>query len=128
LPKRTDNKGPTHGRLLGKDGVPILDEVIRSHEDPSVLDGLALTAVQRLSDSLRSHVEAHVAAAMRRGEVPHDAVVVLNNRTCRGPLSCDTFLPSIMPPRARLTVFVTDGERVWWGKTYHGTGERIVGR
>ncbi|MBT8225511.1 MAG: hypothetical protein KJO75_08440 [Dactylosporangium sp.] len=125
LPVRPEGRGPTHGRLLDHDHQPIGATPIRSHQDRSLMADLDLDDTQRRSASLQSHVEAHVAAAMRRRDVPHDLTLVINNQVCRGPLSCHSFLESILPSASRLTIYTTDehGTRFW--KTYHGTGERI---
>ena len=69
------------------------------------------------------HVESHAAARMRHGEVPGDAVLVINNRPCPGVRGCDRLLPALLPEGARLTVYVTDGKRAWFHRTYDGTGE-----
>jgi hypothetical protein len=83
-------------------------------------------------DAITRHVESHVAARMRRQGL-REGTVVLNNPTCGTrefdrdwPMTCDRYLPSILPLQARLTVWATDdGGNTWWTKTYIGTGERI---
>jgi hypothetical protein len=83
-------------------------------------------------DSLSRHVESHAAAGMRRERL-QTGELVSNNIVCgnRGydndwPMTCETYLPSILPVGATLTVWATpDGGTTWWTKTYTGTGEGI---
>lgn len=126
LPLREGDRGPTHGWLLSSDLQPVRDVPLRSGEDLSLTADLDLPARERLSRALTSHVEAKVAAQMRRGEIAPVATLVLNNAVCHGPASCERFLPSILPPGARLTIFVSDSTGpVRLADTYVGTGERI---
>lgn len=62
---------------------------------------------------------------MRRGEAPHDAVLIINNDVCRGPLSCDRLLSGILPRGARLAIYESTQDGVRLFKVYEGTGERI---
>ena len=127
LPKRIDDKGPTHGYLFDSNGKLQRTESIRSSADPSLISDLDLDADERRSWSLLSHVEAHVAAAMRRGKAPDHAVLVINNRTCPGQLSCSRYLESILKPGQRLTVWeqYADGTLRPEPRVFNGTGERI---
>lgn len=126
LPERSGGRGPTHGWLLDGDLRPIADQPIRSREDPSLTTDLDLRPRERLSRSLTSHVEAHVAALMRRGRIGPEVVLVLNNRVCAGEASCERFLASILPVGTRLAIFVRDGDKpTRLAGIYEGTGERI---
>ncbi|MEN3612418.1 DddA-like double-stranded DNA deaminase toxin [Plantactinospora sp. ZYX-F-223] len=73
------------------------------------------------------HVEGHVAAIMRRGTGPKDAVLVVSQPPCPGPYGCATILPALLPAGSRLAVYVvgTDGRTRYW-KTYTGTGEATI--
>lgn len=62
LPQREGGRGPTQGRLLGADLQPIKAAAVRSGEDLSLTADLDLPPRERLSRSLTSHVEAHIAA------------------------------------------------------------------
>lgn len=62
---------------------------------------------------------------MRRGDLPADTVLVLNNVPCLGPMSCDKYLPQILPHGSRLAVYVVDGPETYYYKTFHGTGSKI---
>jgi hypothetical protein len=78
------------------------------------------------------HVESKAAARIRRDRIA-DADVVLDNTVCGTnqhdqdhAWACEKILPSILPPGARLTVWVTrDSGQTWWRGSYLGTGERI---
>ncbi|MEO3926066.1 DddA-like double-stranded DNA deaminase toxin [Micromonosporaceae bacterium B7E4] len=79
--------------------------------------------------TVMDHVEAHAAAVMRRPSSPKEASLVINQAPCDDPvkpLVCEKVLPKILPPGARLTVFLTDGRRIWQHKVYTGTGEGIA--
>ena len=62
---------------------------------------------------------------MRAGALPTDIALVINNAPCRGRLSCDQLLPSLMPDGATLTVYVADTAGTRLFKTYRGTGTRL---
>jgi hypothetical protein len=40
-------------------------------------------------------------------------------------MSCDEFLPSILPEGSRLSVYVSDGQQTRLYRVYRGTGSRI---
>ena len=123
LPQRPANKGPTLGRLFGRDGHELIDAPIWSGENPRTVADLHPTLRNWVSPL--GHVESHAAAMIRRGEVPKDAVLVINNRPCAGIRGCDRLLSAMLPKGSRLTVYVTDGQRTWLHRAYDGTGEGI---
>jgi len=116
----------THGRVFDANGLPVQQDPVVSGNDVSLLDDLRLTARERASVSLLSHVEAKVAAGVRRGALPPDTVLVLNHVPCPGRMGCRTYLPSILPAGARLAVYVSDGQRTRLFQVFHGTGSRIT--
>jgi Double-stranded DNA deaminase toxin A len=73
-----------------------------------------------------------LSGRMRRDGIM-EGELVSNNIVCgnRGydndrPMTCETYLSSILKRDSRLTVWATqDGGRTWWTKTYIGTGEGI---
>lgn len=87
---------------------------------------LALNRSEQRAQSLLADVEPKVAARMRRGDLPREAVLVLNNRPCRGELGCETYLPWILPPGSRLAVYVSDGQQTRLYRIYKGTGSKIA--
>lgn len=131
LPKRRDNQGPTHGQVFTTDGALLHEgRRIRSQERPALIQDLKLTTTQeRNARSLLSHVEAHVAADMRRLDsgLPRDVVLLINNVVCPGRLSCRALLPSVLPPGHRLIVYErgSDGRVRPQPRIFIGTGERI---
>jgi hypothetical protein len=138
LPVRPNNKGPTHGEAFTTDGQTVRlrprgadkkggSQLIPSGEDLSLTNNLNLTRRERLAESMLSHVEVHVAAAMRLGDLPKDTVLVINNWVCGGELSCKELLPSILMPGHRLTIYETgpDGGLRRKPVVMVGTGERI---
>jgi hypothetical protein len=125
LPERPERRGPTRGWLLDADLRLVDNEPIRSGSDNELLTDLDLDGQERRSRSLLGHVEAFVAARMRRGEAPREAMLVINNDVCLGPLSCDRLLPGILPPGARLAIYESTAEGIRLFKVYEGTGERI---
>jgi len=75
------------------------------------------------------HVEAQAAAVLRRPGAAGEASLVINNPPCDRagrPLVCEKLLPHILPPGARLTVYLSDGTHTRLHKTYVGTGEEIA--
>lgn len=124
LPVRETRDAPTTGEFNG--------ERIVSGKDMTSVADLTPYRGGGWPDAMTRHVEAHVAARMRRQGL-RQGTVVLNNPTCgtRGydqdwPLTCDRLLPSILAPGAEMTVWsTTDGGTTWQTKTYTGTGERI---
>jgi len=109
--------------LFDRDGQELTDTPIRSSEKPESVADLHPTLHNWASPL--GHVESHVAAMIRRGAAPKDAALVINNRPCPGVRGCDRLLPAMLPKGARLTVYVTDGQRTWLHRTYDGTGEGI---
>lgn len=124
LPIRTNDVGPTSGVFNGQS--------VRSGLDRSSVADLRPVTSHGWPDTLTRHMESHVAARMRREGIA-EGEVVSNNIVCgnRGydnnwPMTCENYLPSILPRDARLTVWATpDGGATWWTKTYIGTGEGI---
>jgi hypothetical protein len=118
---------PTDGDLFDpRERVPV-GRRFRSRTDSFLVADLELGPRERKSASLLSHVEAQVAAAMRRGEAAADSVLVINNVICKGQLSCRRFLPGILESGQRLTVWETepDGTLRPEPQVFVGTGERI---
>jgi len=116
---------PTAGRFNGE---PIesggLDRGIANDLDHDPLRGPPVTFYQ--------HAESKAAARMRQANL-REAELAIDNTVCGTnehdrtyAWTCDKILPSILPPGAQLTVWVTrDGGQTWWRSTYVGTGERI---
>jgi hypothetical protein len=127
LPVRPNNEGPTQGEVFNTSGKNLQAERIHSGDKPSLLHDLTLNREQRLSRSMRGHVEAQVAADMRHGDLPDQVVLVINNVMCGGPLSCRELVESILEPGQRLIVYErgTGGELVPDPVVLVGTGERI---
>jgi hypothetical protein len=127
LPTRPGGQGPTHGEVFSHNGQALRSNPIRSHDDRSLIADLDLDERQRAARSMLSHVEAHVAAAMRRGDLPANTVLVTNNRVCRGQLSCSRLLRGILKQGHQLTVYETDtdGTPLPRPRIFPGTGERI---
>jgi hypothetical protein len=100
--------------------------MIRSREDSSLADDLVPRA--RTWMSAISHVEAHVAAMMRRGQAPDHVTVVVNNDVCTGARSCDSLLPGMLRPGQRMRVYVADPQSpdgVRFYRDYEGNGKGI---
>lgn len=78
--------------------------------------------------SVMDHVEAQVAAIMRRPGAPKEVLLVINNEPCDRPgrpLTCEKILRGILPADARLKVYLSDGHRTHLYGVYIGTGEKI---
>lgn len=132
LPNRPNGSGPTHGQIFSTDGNRLsTGQSIQSGENRALVEDLSLIGAERRADSLLSHVEAQVAATMRRagGDLPRDVVLVINNAVCAGPLSCRRLLPGILPSGCRLIVYERgpDGQISRQPRIFTGTGERIKG-
>jgi hypothetical protein len=66
---------------------------------------------------------------MRRGDLPRDTTLVLNNPPCPAPNGCEIWLPRILPRGSRLRVYVADATGATSPyKIYEGTGERSKNR
>jgi hypothetical protein len=136
LPPRPGKFGPTHGQVFDETGSPI-GTPVRSHREPGLHHDLDLPARARRGEPMNSHIEAKVAAGMRRGDLPQHVSVVINNRNgpCGwrerrdgrplGGVSCDDLISDIIPPGSTMTVRWRDADG--WGRRqdYHGTGRRI---
>lgn len=139
LPIRADNEGPTHGYLFDAHDRQIGSSTIRSSRDDTLIEDLDLPRRAALSVSMTSHVEAKVAAMIRRGQAPRSCVLVINNE--RGPCgwlmrqrgqrrfgtTCDELLADALPVGAVLTVVWRDARGVERSEVYRGTGRRIKG-
>jgi hypothetical protein len=94
----------THGRWIGPDGT---DRPIVSGRDADSAAAWELLKERGLSARTEpvavSHAEQKLAARMVRDKIAH-ATLVINNRPCRGPSSCDTLLPVMLPAGYSLTV------------------------
>jgi hypothetical protein len=105
LPVREGRIDPTTGVFNG--------ERISSNEDQATVADLQPLPGGGWPRAIISHVESHAAARMRRQGL-REGTVVLNNLTCgnRGfdedwPMTCERYLPSLLPAGARLTVWAT---------------------
>jgi hypothetical protein len=137
LPRRAGDDSPTSGHVFGEDGRPVRRGALRSFRDPGLLADLDLTPKGRRSESMLSHVEAKVAALMRRGEIPQRAVLVINNEDgpcgwlrgrqgkVRYGTSCDELLADVLPLDSTLTVRWRDAGGLEHSQVYRGTGRRI---
>ncbi|MEV0394134.1 DddA-like double-stranded DNA deaminase toxin [Polymorphospora rubra] len=118
LPRRQP-KDPTSGVAL------IAGERIRSGRDPDAASDLK--PAYRLIATTTDHLEAKLAARMRRDHIT-DAVVLTNNPPCEyQPYGCERILPQLLPAGSRLTVYVSDDDgqvRHW--RTYSGNGKAIA--
>jgi len=126
LPERPAGPGPTHGRAFDVAGNDVGGGLIRSREDPSLVDDLIPQARSWLSAI--SHVEAHVAARMRRHEAPDQVTVVVNNEVCSGPRGCDPLLGGMLRPGQLMRVYLVDPDSpggVRFYKDFEGHGKGI---
>lgn len=94
-------------------------------EDADAVDQfLADTGCPRVPITASADVELKLAMRMRReGQTDtrmRNVTVVLNNRPCRGMLSCDQLIGVVLPPGYSLTVHAPGG----WTKTYPGGGAK----
>ncbi|WP_197001715.1 DddA-like double-stranded DNA deaminase toxin [Longispora fulva] len=138
---------PAHVRVRGarfrprppKDGRATIghfngQELRSGGTDTSIADDLDVPRLRSgvPPDVAYLHVEAKVAAHMRRHNMPA-AEVIIDNTVCGSnewdrdwKLTCEKVLPSILPNGSTLTVWVTrDGGQSWWRGQFEGTGERI---
>jgi SCP1.201-like deaminase len=125
LPHR-ERADKTHGLVFDADGKALSEDLITSSDDPTTKQDLTLGQRERRATSLLADVEPKVAARMRRGDLPPDTVLVLNNIPCKGRMSCQEYLPSILPEGSRLAVYVHDGSGTRLFRIFHGTGSRIT--
>lgn len=65
-----------------------------------------------------SHVEAHAAATMRLKGI-EEGTLYINNQPCVGRNGCDRWLPRMLPPDGKLTVYSVDD----YCKVYRGLPE-----
>jgi hypothetical protein len=120
LPTRQP-KDPTHGvALIGGKQIPM-----RSGRDSEA--AADLKPAYQLIATTTDHVEAKLAARMRR-ENADEASLLVNNPPCEyTPYGCEQILPRLLPVAARLTVYVRDDDgqvRPW--RTYVGNGKAIA--
>ncbi|WP_231399231.1 DddA-like double-stranded DNA deaminase toxin [Longispora fulva] len=107
-------------------------ELLSNRPDPAIAADLRWEPFPRPNDALYVHAETKVAAIMR-SESLTEAEITIDNTVCGTrdfdrdkAWTCDKVLPSIMPPKSRLTVWATDdGGKMWARGVYVGTGERI---
>lgn len=120
LPNRKP-KDPTSG-IAFIDGE---QNPMRSGRDPSA--AADLKPGYRMIATTTDHLEAKLAARMRRQQTK-EASLITNNAPCDyEPYGCDAILPRLLPAGSRLTVFVRedDGQvRLW--RTYTGNGRAIA--
>ncbi|MFV2022741.1 DddA-like double-stranded DNA deaminase toxin [Micromonospora sp. LOL_023] len=120
LPRRKP-KDPTSGiAFIDGEQIPM-----RSGRDPSA--AADLKPRYRMIATTTDHLEAKLAARMRREQIK-EASLITNNAPCDyEPYGCDAILPRLLPAGSRLTVFVRDDDgqvRLW--RTYTGNGRAIA--
>jgi hypothetical protein len=107
----------THGRWVGADGQV---RSINSGKDGISRGALAwlLTQVHRPVSS-STHAEMKLAYYLRqmheRSGQPQHATIVVNNLVCKGPHSCATLLPVMLPAGCTLTVHAPNYRRTFTG-------------
>jgi len=130
LPARNNTGDRTRGLVFDPDGRPLRIAPVISGQDRSLTSDLVLVGWEKSAASMISHVEAQVAAAMRRpaGDLPDEVVLVINNKVCRGPLSCTAMTASTLRPGQRLFIYERDptGKLQGIPVVLDGTGERIA--
>ncbi|MCX4469413.1 hypothetical protein OOK41_03670 [Micromonospora sp. NBC_01655] len=114
-------KDPTSGvALINGERVPM-----RSGRDPAA--AADLKPAYKLIATTTDHLEAKLAARMRREQATY-AVVLTNNAPCDyEPYGCERILSRLLPSGAQLTVYVRDDDgqvRLW--RTYTGNGKAIA--
>ncbi|WP_231933490.1 DddA-like double-stranded DNA deaminase toxin [Micromonospora coxensis] len=119
LPRR-QAKDPTSGvAFIGGERIPM-----RSGRDPAAAD---LKPAYKLIATTTDHLEAKLAARMRRDRATH-ATVVTNNPPCDyTPYGCEKILSRLLPAGAQLAVYVRDADgqvRHW--RTCTGNGKAIA--
>jgi hypothetical protein len=98
---------------------------MKSGRDPAA--AADLKPAYKLIATTTDHLEAKLAARMRREQVTQ-AVVLINNPPCDyEPYGCEKILSRLLPIGAQLTVYVRDDDgqvRLW--RTYTGNGKAIA--
>ncbi|WP_199199379.1 DddA-like double-stranded DNA deaminase toxin [Amycolatopsis sp. CA-128772] len=117
LPERTPGKRgqKTHGQWFAAGKPPAELVSGRDKLTDRVDDVLAEAGCPRRPVTAANDVELKLAAHMRDQGIA-DASVVINNKPCKGALSCDELVPVVLPPGSSLTVYGPDG----FVKTYRG--------
>ncbi|SCL35866.1 DddA-like double-stranded DNA deaminase toxin [Micromonospora aurantiaca (nom. illeg.)] len=120
LPRR-QAKDPTSGvALINGQRIPM-----KSGRDPAA--AVDLKPAYQLIATTTDHLEAKLAARMRREHVTH-AAVVTNNPPCDyTPYGCEKILSRLLPAGAQMDVYVRDDDgqvRHW--RTYTGNGKAIA--
>ncbi|WFE51227.1 SCP1.201-like deaminase [Micromonospora sp. WMMD1155] len=120
LPRR-QAKDPTSGvALIGGERIPM-----RSGRDLAA--AADLKPAYKLIATTTDHLEAKLAARMRRDHITQ-AAVVTNNAPCDyTPYGCEKILSRLLPVGAQLAVYVRDDDgqvRHW--RTYTGNGKAIA--
>ncbi|MEV2241296.1 DddA-like double-stranded DNA deaminase toxin [Micromonospora sp. NPDC049891] len=120
LPRR-QAKDPTSGvALINGQRIPI-----KSGRDPAA--AVDLKPAYQLIATTTDHLEAKLAARMRREHVTH-AAVVTNNPPCDyTPYGCEKILSRLLPAGAQMDVYVRDDDgKVRHWRTYTGNGKAIA--
>ncbi|WET81638.1 SCP1.201-like deaminase [Amycolatopsis sp. QT-25] len=110
----------THGRWTTSGEPDRLEPIISGTQDDmydETVRYLEKLGLQRYA--IASHVETKLAVYMARTGL-RDVTVTINHVPCRGPLGCDTLLPTILPEGARLTVYGTAKDGTPTVNTYTG--------
>ncbi|MFY1623586.1 DddA-like double-stranded DNA deaminase toxin [Micromonospora sp. WMMD735] len=120
LPRRRV-KDPTSGMaFVGGEWIPM-----RSGRDPAA--AADLKPAYQLIVTTTDHLEAKLAARMRRDHLT-EATVVTNNPPCDyTPYGCEKILSRLLPAGTQLAVYVRDDDgqvRHW--RTYTGNGKAIA--
>ena len=113
-PVRPGTGQKTHGRWIAPDGAVHAEASGRDENSAAAIRFFEQSGAPRIPSAV-TDVEMKLVAHMRRHQIT-SATLVLNNIPCRGPLSCDTLVPVILPEGSTLTVHGPDG----FTKTYRG--------
>lgn len=129
LPVRTKEGEKTHGRAFNRFGLPIGDGVIESGYTGPARDAEGIDPRQRLlfgAHFARTHVEAHLAAMMRKRRDFNDVTLVINNVPDRDQVGCQKYLQDIMPRGSSMAVYVKDDKGLrYWGR-FSGNGKAVL--
>ncbi|GAA4527567.1 DddA-like double-stranded DNA deaminase toxin [Amycolatopsis samaneae] len=116
--KNTGQK--THGRWTsaGRESEPA--PIVSGRKDDYYQDTERYLASIGMSHyAIAAHVETKLAVHMARTGLD-DVTVTINNLPCPGPMGCDTLLPAVLPPGAKLTVYGTTEDGASTVDTYIG--------
>lgn len=89
-------------------------DLLSGRQGPSA----ATKGVPGMNGNIKSHVEAHAAAVMRRDRLT-EGTLHINRIPCAGVRGCDAMLPRMLPEGARLHVLGPGG----FSRTYTGVAD-----